>query len=339
MGTVVHRVQSAAPPEAESAYPDEKTAIVRQPRREERPAPAPRPSRPARRATSPTPRAGGSAPAVAPRAEPQRQGKLVVFFSSQGGTGTTMLACNMVSALARRHGAACIVDLDLQLGDALAMLDLEPQCPMSRLAREMETFDWEMLETMLARHGSGAHVVSQVGCLEELAELTPVRVPLLLQRLRQRFDFVIVDGLRDFSDHALAVLDVAERIVLVVSQDVPSVRGAARRLHIFRRLGYPPSKIQVVVNRYSKDHPVSLRAISECLGVTPAFLIPKDAAASRSVNEGLTLHQIAPDSALCQEVERMTQELCELQPTAAPTGGFWSRLWRKRGKRSERSKK
>jgi pilus assembly protein CpaE len=268
-------------------------------------------------------------PAALPRADAAQLGTVTVFFAGHGGSGCTTLACNMASTLARAGRSACIVDMDLQLGDSLGMLDLSPMCPMSRLAREMESFDWEMLETMLARHRSGVHVVSQVGCLEELNELTPQQFPALIQRLQQRFDHVIVDGLRDFSDNALAVLDLAKQIILVASQDVPAVRGVARRLHIFRRLGYTTDRIQVVINRYAKDNPVSSSAITESIGAAPAFLVPDDVEnVQRAVGAGSTLHQVAPRAPACQEVDRMSQVLFDL-PSPARRPSLLSRLFRK----------
>lgn len=270
--------------------------------------------------------------AAVPQPDGAKLGTVTVLFAGHGGSGCTTLACNMASALARAGRSVCIVDLDLQLGDSLGMLDLAPKCPMSRLAREMESFDWEMLETMLARHRSGVHVVSQVGCLEELNELTPLKIPLLIQRLQQRFDHVIVDGLRDFSDNALAVLDSAKQIILVASQDVPAVRGAARRLHIFRRLGYTTDRIQVVVNRYAKDNPVSTAAITESIGVAPAFLVSDDdQSVQRAVGAGATLHQAAPRSPACQEVDLISRALFDL-PSPERRPGLLSRLFRKKGK-------
>jgi len=273
-------------------------------------------------------------PAAQVEAEPARQGRVVVFLAGQGGTGSTTLACNVAAAAAHAGQAVCVVDLDLQLGDCLATLDLKPQCPMSRLVAEGQGFDWEMLETMLARHRSGAVVLSQVGCLEELAELFPERFPPLLQRLQQRFDLVVVDGVRDFGDVSIAALDLAQSIVLVTTQDVPAVRGVSRRLHILRRLGYPLERVQLVVNRHrTGDGAVPVPAIVEALGVTPAFLIP-DAPdrLQRAMTDGVTLQEVEPEADVARELERMSRSLGGLPaPVAAPKQGLWSRLLARKG--------
>lgn len=265
--------------------------------------------------------------AVSPGAAVGAAGKVVVFFSTHGGTGATTLACNGAAALARRKQSTCLIDLDLQLGDALTVLGLEPRCAMSRLAHEMDSFDWEMLEQMLPRHLSGLSVVSQVGNLEELGELTVGRMPQVLRYLQGHFACLIVDGVRDFGDHALATMDVADQVVLVVTQSASAVRGASRRLAIFRRLGYPASKLQIVVNRYRASHPITLLAFSEALGQPPAAVIPEDEETmGRAALGGKLIHEVDAKSALDGAVEGMIHGLFGLTAPPRPvTRRWWSR--------------
>ena len=257
-------------------------------------------------------------------------GKVIVFFSTHGGTGATTLACNGAAELARRKQSTCLIDLDLQLGDALTVLGLEPKCAMSRLAHEMESFDWEMLEQMLPRHVSGLSVVSQVGNLEELGELTVGRMPQVLRYLQGHFACVVVDGVRDFGDHALATMDVADRVVLVVTQNASAVRGASRRLAIFRRLGYPASKIQIVVNRYRSRHAITLQAFAEALGQEPAAVIPEDEeTAGRAAFVGKLLHDVDAKSEMGGAIEGMIHGVFGL---AAPPRPVAKRWWSRRSR-------
>ena len=267
------------------------------------------------------------------------RGDLTVFFAAAGGTGATTLACNVAATLARSGRSTCVVDLDLQLGSVLTVLGEDPRCPMSRLARDMESFDWEMLGPMLPRHGAGVSVVSQVGHLEELDELRPRRLPRLLRYLQQHFDHVIVDGVRDFNDHALAALDVADQVVLVLGQDVQSVHGTTRRMTVLRKLGYPLSKTRLVVNRYSDKAPVDLAAIGGALGRSPDFTVANDfAMVQAAITGGATLHQTAPRSPVSVDLDHLAGGLFGLPPVPPPPSA-WSRVaawlgpWFRAGKR------
>lgn len=279
---------------------------------------------------TPAPADARATPKAVPTGAAAAVGKVVAFFSTHGGTGATTLACNGAAALSRRRQSTCLIDLDLQLGDALTVLGLEPKCTMSRLAHEMESFDWEMLEQMLPRHSSGLSVVSQVGNLEELGELTVGRMPQVLRYLQGHFACVVVDGVRDFGDHALATMDVADRVVLVVTQSASAVRGAARRLAIFRRLGYPASKIQIVVNRYRPRHPITLQAFTEALGQEPVAVIPEDEETTgRAALVGKLLHDVDAKSEIEGAVEGMIHGVFGL---AAPPRPVAKRWWSRRSR-------
>lgn len=267
---------------------------------------------------------------VVTRALPAELGKLAVFFSTQGGTGATTLACNAAATLARANCPVCVVDLDLQLGNVLTLYGLEPRCPMSKLARDMESFDWEMVGPMLSRHVSGVSVVSQVGHLEEVNELTPGRIPQLLRYLQEHFKVVIVDGVRDFSDHALAAMDVADQLVLVLTQDVPAIHGAARRLAIFRKLGYPSSKTRLVVNRHDKKSKISIKAIGEAVGMAPDLTVCNDyTTVSQAIIAGQTLHQTNAGATVSQDMDRLARALFDLPSRTRRRAGLWRRVFKK----------
>lgn len=296
------------------------------------PAPAPQPPRqrvptvaPAHAAPAhPAPEHAHAAPA--PVSEGAK-GTVVAFFSCRGGAGTTTLAVNTAAVVAHAGISVCLVDLDLQLGEALTFLNIEPTVPLSALARDPENVDWEMLSPRLARHRSGLCGLAQTGHLEDLRELDPTRIPILLQNLRRQFAVVVVDGLRDFNDHALAALDAADRVVLVATQDVPAIRGAARRAAIFRRLGYAAEKFLLALNRFDRKSAVSPALIGEEIGLAPSFTIANDfGTVSRAINEGCPLEEIDADAAVTVEIAEMTRRIFGLSGGGGKRS-FWGRLF------------
>ena len=259
-------------------------------------------------------------------------GTVLVFFSCHGGSGSSMLAINMAAVAAETGRQTCVVDLDLQLGDVLTLLDLESTCPMSKIAADMENFDWQMLSPMLARHASGLCAMSQVGHIEELSELDPGRIPTFLRYLQQHFKFVVVDGLRDFSDHALATMDVADRIVLVLTQDVAAIRGARMRLDLLQRLGYGANKFCVLLNRYDKKNKLTLEYVGEALGVPVSITVPNDfRLVHECITQGQTLRQVNPQAKVSRAVDVAARAALDL-PEPEPRKGLFGRLFAKKKK-------
>ncbi len=266
-------------------------------------------------------------------------GKLLVFFSCHGGSGSSMLAVNMAAVAADTGRQTCVVDLDLQLGDVLTMLDLESTCPMSKIASDMENFDWQMLSPLLARHASGLCAMSQVGHIEELSELDPGRVPTFLRYLQQHFNFVVVDGLRDFNDHALAAMDVADRIVLVLTQDVAAIRGARMRLDLLQRLGYAPDRFYALLNRYDPKNKLTLEHVGEALGIPVAITVPNDfRLVHESITQGQTLYQLNPQAKISRALDTAARAALDL-PEPELRKGFFGRLFGKKKKKKEKKEK
>ena len=177
------------------------------------------------------------------------------MFGCRGGAGSTTLSVNMAAQLVRSGCSVCVLDFDLQLGDVFVALDMEPVTSIAALAREASTIDDAALKRRLARHDSGIYALTQTGRIDDIDPRMVERIPALLSRLVDQFDYVIVDGVRDFGDYALAVLDMADQVGLVLAQDVASVRRAARVITLFRDLGYSDDKLRVIVNRRVRRAP------------------------------------------------------------------------------------
>jgi len=339
----------AEPPQTMAAVP---SAAARRPP----PAPPAPPSR-ARRGSSPPPAPAGKKaimpipepcfepsvvaemplPPAAPPADAQpepsaqadaaAQGKVIVMFGCRGGAGSTTLAVNTAANLARAGKRVCVVDLDLQLGDVFVALDLAPDTSIAALAREASTIDAAALVRRLARHDSGIYAISQTGHLDDVDPQLAERMPALMSTLCDHFDYVIVDGVRDFDDCALAALDMADTIALVMSQDVASVRRARRAVQIFRQLGYGDAKLRLVLNRARRGARVDDAEVARALGLAVGARVRNDyKRAVRAMDDGALLGDVARGSGIASDLAALAANLGGTRTAPAARRGFLSRF-------------
>jgi pilus assembly protein CpaE len=154
------------------------------------------------------------------------------------------------------------------------------------------------------------HVLAQEERLEEAEHLDAAAVEKLIGFLRQHYGHLVLDGLRGFDERSLAALDAADRVVLVVTQEVPAVRNAQRCVELFRKLGYPDAKLAIVVNRCLKSSNITPEVIAETLGVPVTAAVANDfASASRAVQRGSTILDEAPRSALARDIATLARKL------------------------------
>jgi pilus assembly protein CpaE len=214
----------------------------------------------------------------------------VVVWSPKGGVGKTFLATNLACAGAvATQGRAGLVDMDLYSGDASVHLDLMDRPTITELLPVLQDMRPEGLDRFTQRHApSGLSVICSPR-RPELSELvTTEHVKAVLALACKRWALLYVDTPPDItSDVVGECIDAATKIVLVVTQDVATLKQSKLAVDIFTKLGIPRDSLAVVLNRSSKDSLMPSGKVQEFLGVEILGSVPDDRrTAERSVFEG-----------------------------------------------------
>jgi pilus assembly protein CpaE len=255
-------------------------------------------------------------------------GELITVFPTRGGVGATTVAVNLGGALQRRGNDTCLLDFDLYLGDVLSFLDLPGRYSISDALANRARLDRELLDTSLARHASGLRVLAQSGKVEDAETVRAADALAVVDLMRKHYRHLVVDGISGFDELSLAVLDASQHIVMVLTQDVPSVRSAKRCIELFHRLGYDDRKIKLVVNRFHRNSKISAEVISEAIGLPVAHTLSNDFQnAIDAINRGQMLESIAPRSALTRDIEALAPLFTGAEDSGVERRGFFRGLW------------
>jgi pilus assembly protein CpaE len=267
---------------------------------------------------------------------PKKQGRMVAVFSSKGGCGTSFIAANLAAATNAR---TVLVDLNLQAGDLPLFLGVDPKYSIADMVEKRSRLDNELISTLLTPHSKHLSLLAAPREADSADEIEPQHVFEVLQKLREHFDYVVLDPQHTFDSITLAALDQSDEIVLILTLDIPAIRSTQRALEIFDRLGYPRKKVRVVVNRWSKQIDLDLRQVEKFLGEPCVGFVPSDyQTAVSSINLGTPLVQAEPTSKIAMEIRRVAQEISlGVAPLteAGPRRGFWSSLLRKQPAQSQ----
>jgi len=245
-------------------------------------------------------------PDVQPSGE--QGGRVISVFSAKGGSGATTIASNLAGSLVvadddGKPVKVVLIDFNLEMGDVLVFLDVNARYSYQELLANAHRLDPELLYRSLTQHSSGVHVMSQTDYLEEGRELSAEDAAKVIAFLRMHFDFVVIDGLRDFRDISLVALDKSDTILLTMTQDIPALKNANRCLRIFKRLGYEGDRVQLVLNRFRRSGQLTPDSISDALGRRVAATVANDfPTAIKSANEGKLIVNAAPSTAIAKDV-------------------------------------
>jgi len=234
--------------------------------------------------------------AVAPQTQAQPasvergRGTVVAVYSPKGGVGSTTVATNVAVALAARpNTSVALLDLDLQFGDVGAALDLRGANSVAEVVGHDELTS-ELIDETFVKHSSGVRVLLAPDDLDLVAGIDPDQVIQLLSQLRRHFDFVVADLWSSFEELTLGVLRTADRVLLVTTPELPSLRNVLRVLRATREDVGLDEKSIVVANRYPGKTGLSQADMTKALGQKIEATIPSEGVSvTDAINHGLSL--------------------------------------------------
>ena len=255
--------------------------------------------------------------AVQPEA-PKKRGRVISVFSSKGGTGTSFVAANVAAAL---RAPAVLLDLNLQAGDLGLFLGVEPKFSIADVIEGRERMDDQLLRSYLTPHSENLSLLAAPREADSADDIEAEHVFQVLEILRERYEYVVVDPQHTFDSITLAALDQSDEILLVLTLDIPAIRSTQRALAIFDRLGYPRHKLHVVVNRFSRQIDLDLRQVERFLGERVAGYVQSDyRTAVNSINLGRPLVDSEPQSKIATELRQIAARFGAPEQAAAPDG-------------------
>lgn len=182
-------------------------------------------------------------------------GTMVAVAGAKGGVGASTIAVHLALESARvgRGRTVCLVDLDLQAGDVGILLDLTHRRSIGDLLGVVHELSPAVLEDALYVHQSGLRVLlaPEIGEQEEDVSATATR--RILGTLRSNFDVVVVDVGTTVTEGNAVAVEMADKVLVVTTPDVPALRSANRLLGLWDRLEIRNGNISAVVNRVNRD--------------------------------------------------------------------------------------
>lgn len=186
-------------------------------------------------------------------------GRVIAVAGAKGGVGTTTVALNLALAAAAEDGGAfppCLVELDLQAGDLRSYLDLPPtqHRSLSDLAGVAGEVTWRSLEDVLYVHESGIRVLLCPEKGEDAEDISDGLLRETLSAIKAQSPLTVVDCGSHTTEASAAAIELADRILIVATPDVPALRAANRLLRLWDRLDLviEPDAAAVVLNRVNR---------------------------------------------------------------------------------------
>jgi len=262
---------------------------------------------------------GGPAAAVAGR----ETGKIITFFSPKGGVGRTTIATNLAVALHQLTGKPVVlVDGSLPFGDIAVILNMSPKAKtIADLIGSFESADSDVVESILVQHSTGIKVMLAPPTPESTELITGAHIKHVLELLRERYAYIVVDTWPSFQEQVITMLDVADVILTLMTLEITSLKNVRVFMEVVEKLGYDEAKVQLVANRNDSSGGIKASDVEASLGrKIPHTIVSDGRTLVLAVNRGVPFVISHRDSQVAKDIFALAQKVASAETAPAAAG-------------------
>ncbi len=205
--------------------------------------------------------------------------RIIVINSGKGGVGKTTTTINLGASLNRLKKEVIIVDANLNTPN----IGLQLGAPIVPVTLNHVLNGKASIEDTIYEHHSGTKIVPSSLSIKELTKFNLKKLPEVVNRLGELADYVIVDSAAGFGEEVMAVLDLADEIIIVTNPEMPAVTDALKAVKVAREMGKEVNG--VIVTRYTgARYEMPISSIKSMLETQIIGIIPEDKAVKEALN-------------------------------------------------------
>lgn len=232
---------------------------------------------------------GMTGPLGQPLRIPIQLGKIICVYSPKGGAGCTTVATNLGVALKSSDNKVAIVDTNLIYGDVAVFFNEHGNNSILDLVDRASELDPEIIQDVMV---TNKLTELQLMVSPKEPELSDARkgeaIHKILTFMRQLYNFIIIDTTPHLTETVQTCLDVADYIILLTTQDIPSIKNSHQFLSIADASEISREKIIFVMNRYDRRIAISPERVGDSLHQPVSVAIPfEERIVSASINRGV----------------------------------------------------
>jgi pilus assembly protein CpaE len=201
-------------------------------------------------------------------------GSVIAVCGARGGAGTTTVAVNLALQLAdSTRGHVALLDMHLKQGTTALMLGVKPMNGLRIALEQPERADALFLDRVTVEINPRLRLIAADEALDGTPSPTQEGVRGVLELLRKRFNYIVMDLPTPATQAEMQPLRGARHLVVVMTPDIVSIRDADRLRQLAASLG--AGHTTLVLNRVGMPGGLKPPLIEQGLDARPAIQIPE----------------------------------------------------------------
>lgn len=213
------------------------------------------------------------------------RGEIFAFIGAKGGVGATTVAVNTATSLAKAAPeSTLLIDLNSGCGDAAVFLGAEPRFSVMDALENVQRLDTAFFSGLVVRTKGGLDLLG-ASARPGTRNYDPAHIRALLDFVTQARQYTVLDVPRSDAA-ALDSLELASKIVLVVNQELATVRNASRMAAMLKQR-YGQARVNLVLARTDRRAEIGLDDVERTVGLEISHMFPSDyRVALQAMNKG-----------------------------------------------------
>lgn len=237
--------------------------------------------------------------------------KIITVFSTKGGVGKTLLSLNLAIAFSEQKKRVCLLDLDLQAPHMAKMANVNAKNSIFSLIPKIEQIKASSnVDEYMTLVKPGVHFLPGVLNPRQSSNITAQILDDIFVSLSQKYDFVVIDAGKIFSDTLIQILDHTNVVLFVVTPDILSVYETRWSIDTFQSLNFPLKMIKLILNRAESKGGFSWQEIKTALPCDIIANIPSEGkVVGMSLNRGVPVILDSPKSKVSTAISKLASTL------------------------------
>lgn len=216
--------------------------------------------------------------------------KVILIASGKGGTGKTMFATNLGATLAQKGFKVAVIDMDMGLRNLDLYFGLENNVVYDVF--DVLTGICRIKQALIKdKRFENLYIMASAPKKDD-GTLTPLHMKVLCEKLKEQFDFIIVDGPSGIEDGLIIASGGADEAIIVTSPDYSSLRDAEVMDRQLLKIGIEERYVilnNVMADLISSGFAPSLQEVAEQLRPELIGIIQSDENIHISTNLGVPI--------------------------------------------------
>jgi pilus assembly protein CpaE len=261
------------------------------------------------------------------------RGKVYCVIPAKGACGASTVACNLAHQCKRlSSGRVLLADLDPLAGTISFLLKVKSTFSFLEAIAHSASLDNDIWKGLVTAN-QGIDVLlppdSPTAAAQEVTDAAPI-----VDFARRAYRYIVVDTSSAYGEWSLSIARKSDEILLVTTNELPSLQAAQRVLAYLENHQIQREKIKLVVNRFNRDVGLSPEMIETALRMEVYQIVPSDyESLQRSLLDGKPVQSATSfGKCLVSLAEKLTGK--DTAPTTKPVRSGLSGLFGLFGKRS-----